>query len=205
MEPGTLVYDPHTRRVGEYRGQVGTCAVLRPVGGGRAWRADPALVREATSQERLHAEVRAANDRSTSGLVTAYPLVSVGPPPEPLSDCAECATLASRRDAARAGGDESAETDADVLLARHHQDRHGEERIWYVPYTIVRDPSAEPEYQASCVSADGTGCGAASGPRPSPDEVEEWQHRHTRETLHTRYRRSFADYAVLDRRPEPGR
>ncbi|WP_454337919.1 DUF7848 domain-containing protein [Streptomyces glaucescens] len=42
-------------------------------------------------------------------------------------------------------------------------------------------------------------CGAASGPRAHPADVEEWQRKHTQETRHLRYRRSFADYAVLER------
>ncbi|PZT70494.1 hypothetical protein DN402_15175 [Streptomyces sp. SW4] len=69
----------------------------------------------------------------------------------------------------------------------------------YVPYVIVQDPSAEPEYEARCVSGDEADCGAVSGPCRAPSEVEEWQRRHTQETRHTRYRRTFADYAVLER------
>lgn len=69
----------------------------------------------------------------------------------------------------------------------------------YVPYAIVQDPCAEPEYEAVCVSGDEADCGAASGARHDPAEVEEWQRLHTQETRHTRYRRTFADYAVLER------
>ncbi|WP_444465642.1 DUF7848 domain-containing protein [Streptomyces afghaniensis] len=69
----------------------------------------------------------------------------------------------------------------------------------YVPYSIVQDASAVPEYQAYCVSGEEEDCGASSGPRQTPAEVEEWQRRHTQETRHLRYRRSFADYAVLER------
>ncbi|MFF9041457.1 hypothetical protein ACF090_38995 [Streptomyces sp. NPDC014892] len=65
MEPeGQLVYDPRTRRVGEYRDRVGPYAMLRPVGGGREWEADPATLRPATPAERLAAQVRAANRRT---------------------------------------------------------------------------------------------------------------------------------------------
>ncbi|WP_436847831.1 DUF7848 domain-containing protein [Streptomyces coeruleorubidus] len=63
----------------------------------------------------------------------------------------------------------------------------------------MQDASALPEYQAHCVSGEDEDCGASSGPCPSPAEVEEWQRRHTQETRHLRYRRSFADYAVLER------
>ncbi|MFJ9371770.1 hypothetical protein [Streptomyces sp. NPDC101455] len=66
-----------------------------------------------------------------------------------------------------------------------------------MPYTIVQDPTAEPEYEARCVSGDESDCAASSGPYGNPADVEEWQRKHTQETRHTRYRRSFADYAVL--------
>jgi hypothetical protein len=41
MEPGTLLFDPATNRVGEYQDRSGPYAMLRPVGGGREWQADP--------------------------------------------------------------------------------------------------------------------------------------------------------------------
>ncbi|WP_443334755.1 DUF7848 domain-containing protein [Streptomyces sp. CCNWLW230] len=53
-------------------------------------------------------------------------------------------------------------------------------------------------HEARCVSGDETDCGASSGPCPGPEEVEEWQRGHTQETRHLRYRRLFADYAVLE-------
>lgn len=65
MEPdGQLVYDPRTRRVGEYRAKVGPYAMLRPVGGGREWEADPEVLRPATQAERIGAQVKAANRRA---------------------------------------------------------------------------------------------------------------------------------------------
>ncbi|KUO21023.1 DUF7848 domain-containing protein [Streptomyces dysideae] len=138
MEPGTLVYDPRLSRVGEYQARQGPYVLLRPVGGGREWEADPTRIRPATPEERLSAGVRAANDRST-----------------------------------------------------------GRRVFRYVPYSITQDASAEPEYEARCVSGEESDCGATSGPCSAPEDVEEWQRRHTQETRHTRYRRSFADYAVL--------
>ncbi|MFJ3442628.1 hypothetical protein ACIPM2_15830 [Streptomyces sp. NPDC086081] len=199
MEPGTLVYDPQTNRVGEYRDRIGPYAMLRPVGGGREWQADAARIREATPDERLSAGVRAANDRSREGL-------SADPdrPPLPVRGCAACEELSLRRDRARAAFDASGVTDANVLLRKHQREEHGGEpagrRVFrYVPYTIVQDPSALPEYQAYCVSGEDADCGASSGPCAAPGEVEEWQRRHTQETRHLRYRRSFADYAVLER------
>ena len=199
MEPGTLVFDPHTRKVGEYQDRTGPYVMLRPVDGGREWQADPARIREATLDERLSAGVRALNDRSREGL-SADP----ARPPSPVPACATCEELALRRDRARAAFDGSAVTDANVLLRQHQREEHGGQpagrRLFrYVPYTIVQDPSAQPEYEAYCVSGAEQDCGAGSGPCQAPGEVEEWQRRHTQETRHLRYRRSFADYAVLER------
>ncbi|MDX2606609.1 hypothetical protein [Streptomyces caniscabiei] len=50
--------------MGEYRDRVGPYAMLRPVGGGREWEADPATLRPATPAERLGAQVQAANRRT---------------------------------------------------------------------------------------------------------------------------------------------
>ncbi len=129
-------------------------------------------------------------------------LEPLGPPPVPVTGCTACAELAVRRDEARARYDRSAETDANVLL-RHHQRREhtvgGARRVFrYVPYVIAQDATAEPEYEARCVSGDETECGAESGVHHDPAGVEEWQRRHTQETRHLRYRRSFGDYSVLE-------
>ncbi len=132
-------------------------------------------------------------------------LEPLGPPPVPVNGCAACAELAVRRDEARARYDRSAETDANVLL-RHHQRREHtaaprprSRRVFrYVPYVIAQDATAEPEYEARCVSGDETECGAESGVHSDPAAVEEWQRRHTQETRHLRYRRSFGDYSVLE-------
>lgn len=64
FEPGTLVHDPVTDRIGEYRAASGPYAMLRPVGGGREWQADPGSLRAATPEQRLSAGVRAANERA---------------------------------------------------------------------------------------------------------------------------------------------
>ncbi|MFE9648062.1 hypothetical protein ACFYO0_28900 [Streptomyces sp. NPDC006365] len=64
LEPGALVYDPAARKVGEYRDKAGPYAMLRPVGGGREWEADPALLRPATQEERIDATLMAANHRT---------------------------------------------------------------------------------------------------------------------------------------------
>ena len=200
IEQGTVVYDPRTDKVGEYQGKAGPYAMLRPLSGGREWEADPASVRPASPEERLSASVRAANSRSHEG--NSAP-VDIGRPPAPLLSCPACADLAALRDDAHTRGDGTAETDANVLLRRHLRAEHGappvRRRIFrYVPYTIVQDATAEPEYEAPCVSGNEADCGAGSGPRNAPAEVEEWQRRHTQETRHTRYRRDFADYAVME-------
>jgi hypothetical protein len=66
-ERGALVYDPATRKVGAYQDKAGPYVLLRPVGGGREWEADPARIRPATPEERLSAGVRAANVRAVRG------------------------------------------------------------------------------------------------------------------------------------------
>jgi len=203
VEPGTLVHDPQARKVGEYRGKAGPYAMLRPLGGGREWQADPALIRAATPEERLSAEVRAVNHRSGNVTATGHQGDEVSRPPVPVPDCAACGDLAVQRDDARTRCDGTDETDANVLLRRHLRAAHGgtpaRRRIFrYLPFTIVQDATAEPEYEARCVSGDEADCGAGSGPRSDPADVEEWQRRHTQETRHTRYRRNFADYAVME-------
>ncbi|OQR61357.1 hypothetical protein B6E66_25130 [Streptomyces maremycinicus] len=122
-EPGALLYDPATDKVGEYQDRSGPYAMLRPVGGGREWQADPAALRPATTEERLSAGVRAANRRARTD---APFMVGIGTPrpPVPAPDCAECDDLASRREHARDTHDRSAETDANVLLRGHQRRDH---------------------------------------------------------------------------------
>ncbi|MBM4821337.1 MULTISPECIES: DUF7848 domain-containing protein [Streptomyces] len=130
------------------------------------------------------------------------PVRDIDAPPVPYAGCEECASLAVLRHEARACGDGTTETDANVLMRRHQAKDHraGFPRLFrYVPYVIVQDASAEPEYEARCVSGDAADCAATSGSHPDPAPVEEWQRRHTQETRHTRYRRTFADYAVMER------
>lgn len=121
-EPGTLLFDPSTDKVGEYRDRVGPYVMLRPVGGGREWQADPASVRPATTRERLSAGVRAANDRSQTS--PPQDAEDISRPPTPVPGCTTCADLERRRHTARAAHDRSAETDADVLLRQHRREAH---------------------------------------------------------------------------------
>ncbi|MEV6500703.1 hypothetical protein [Streptomyces prunicolor] len=119
MEPGTLLYDPATNTVGEYQDKAGPYALLRPVGGGREWQADPGSLRPATDAERLSAGVRAANYRPR----TDAPFL-VAAPPQPAPGCASCRELVELRVAARTARDYSAETDANVLLRKHRSEAH---------------------------------------------------------------------------------
>ncbi|MEU8620206.1 hypothetical protein [Streptomyces sp. NPDC048623] len=97
--------------------------MLRPIGGGREWQADPAYIRLATLDERLSAGVRAVNERARAAAVALLD-VQLPPPPEPVPGCAECDGLDGRRRAARVAYDGSAEADANVLLRRHLAKEH---------------------------------------------------------------------------------
>jgi hypothetical protein len=124
LDRGAVVYDPATRRVGEYQDTSGPYAMLRPVGGGREWQADPGALRPATPRERLSAGVRAANERTRAAGACAPDPEDMSRPPLPVRGCPACAELDTRRDAARAEYDRSAETDANVLLRQHQRQEH---------------------------------------------------------------------------------
>ncbi|MEV6838545.1 hypothetical protein AB0N17_29220 [Streptomyces sp. NPDC051133] len=124
LGPGSLCYDPATAKVGEYRDRAGPYVMLRPVGGGREWEADPDTLRPATNQERLGASVRAANHRSAAVPSLSPPPEQTGRPPRAVPGCGTCAGLAGRRETARAAYDRSAETDANVLLRQHQREEH---------------------------------------------------------------------------------
>ncbi|WP_149184087.1 hypothetical protein [Streptomyces sp. TRM49041] len=119
VECGTLVYDPVADKVGEYRAVSGPYVLLRPLGGGREWEADPVRIRPASLAERLSAGVRAANGRTATGAAA-----SLDRPPAPVPGCAACLELAALRADARNRHDGSAATDASVLLRRHLAERH---------------------------------------------------------------------------------
>lgn len=124
LEPGSLLYDPATNKVGEYRDRAGPYVMLRPVGGGLEWEADPRTLRPATDRERLGASVRAVNHRSGTLPSLPPPLDETSRPPHPVPGCAACAELAERRETARARDDRSAESDANVLLRQHRRREH---------------------------------------------------------------------------------
>ncbi|MFJ3903359.1 hypothetical protein [Streptomyces sp. NPDC090025] len=118
MKLGDFVYDEVACVVAEFMGHLGPYAMLRPLGGGREWQAEPARVRPATPDERLTAGVRAVNARARAAAVVPLD-VELPPLPRPVPGCAECDGLAARRREARLGYDGSAEADANVLLRRH--------------------------------------------------------------------------------------
>ncbi|MGW3860775.1 hypothetical protein ACWEDZ_04740 [Streptomyces sp. NPDC005047] len=121
FDPGAVVYDPATAKIGEYQGLTGPRAMLRPLGGGREWEAEPSGLRPATDRERLGASLRAANERT---LATPSAPGDPGRPPTPVPGCDACAWLAARRQAGRAAHDHSAVTDANVLLRQHQRKEH---------------------------------------------------------------------------------
>ncbi|MFG2886621.1 hypothetical protein ACGFYV_30700 [Streptomyces sp. NPDC048297] len=123
-EGGSLFYDPATGKVGEYRDKAGPYVMLRPVGGGREWEADPEALRPATDRERLGASVRAANRRTLTQPVPPSPLDDVSRPPRPVPGCDACGELAELRERAIGVHDRSAETDANVLLRQHQRREH---------------------------------------------------------------------------------
>ncbi|MFF9690422.1 hypothetical protein [Streptomyces sp. NPDC014623] len=65
---GTAVHDDGSGRVGLVTGHQGPCVRLRPLGGGRAWDADPARVRPADRDELLSAQLAEVNARSRRGI-----------------------------------------------------------------------------------------------------------------------------------------
>ncbi|MEU7150706.1 hypothetical protein AB0B15_22110 [Streptomyces sp. NPDC045456] len=68
----------------------------------------------------------------------------------------------------------------------------------YVPFTIRQDPTAEPTYEAVCVSGEEKECGEKSDEWLTPHPVEVWMREHSKETGHRRYRRNFQDYAAVE-------
>jgi hypothetical protein len=125
-EVGSVLYDGESGKVGEYRAKAGPYLLLRPLGGGREWEADPADVRPATPAEQLSAKVRAANDQAARNRAEPANVLDheMRRPPTPVPGCTECAELTARRAAAHARFDWSGETDANVLLRSHQRRDH---------------------------------------------------------------------------------
>ncbi|MER5629013.1 hypothetical protein [Streptomyces nitrosporeus] len=81
---GTAVHDGGSGRVGLVAGYEGPRLRLRPLGGGRAWDADPARLRPLGPAELLSARVAEANARSRTGLGLGE--IRGSPPPGPAED-----------------------------------------------------------------------------------------------------------------------
>ncbi|MEW1616499.1 hypothetical protein [Streptomyces sp. NPDC088744] len=62
------------------------------------------------------------------------------------------------------------------------------------------DESAEPEFEAVCVSGDEEECGEESGLLLDAELLDRWMVGHTRDTGHQRFRRAYCEYATV----EPG-
>jgi len=124
MEPGTLLYDPTTEKVGEFQARSGKYAMLRPVGGGIEWQADPDTLRPPTDSERIGAGVKAANAQANREYPPLEPTVDITTVPAPVPDCESCADLIEMAKSAARERDLSAGVDARVLMRRHHAQAH---------------------------------------------------------------------------------
>ncbi|GAQ52363.1 hypothetical protein [Streptomyces acidiscabies] len=124
MEPGTLLYDPTTDKVGEFQARSGKYAMLRPVGGGIEWQADPDSLRPPTDSERIGAGVKAANVQAARKYPLLEPTVDITKVPDPHPNCARCAELVRLAQTASDEKDLSAGVDARVLMRRHHRQAH---------------------------------------------------------------------------------
>ncbi|MFJ8142712.1 hypothetical protein [Streptomyces sp. NPDC096013] len=72
LPAGALVHDTERDELGYVMGHEGPYVQLRPVTGGREWDAAPALVRLATTEDRLTAmqeRNRAVNSESSGGIL----------------------------------------------------------------------------------------------------------------------------------------
>lgn len=69
----------------------------------------------------------------------------------------------------------------------------------FVDFKVTRDTTACPVFGAVCVTGEEADCGASSGERVDEEKVTRWIAEHTRDTGHTRYRRTFADYATVEK------
>nr|WP_234433405.1 hypothetical protein [Streptomyces sp. NRRL WC-3549] len=63
-----MAFDERSGRVGRVTTRRDACVRLRPLGGGREWDADPALVRPAARDELLSAQLAEVNARSRNPL-----------------------------------------------------------------------------------------------------------------------------------------
>ncbi|MFE9446896.1 hypothetical protein [Streptomyces sp. NPDC006739] len=69
----------------------------------------------------------------------------------------------------------------------------------FVNYKITRDPIGEATYRARCVSGDEEECGAESLVFEGDEPPADWMAEHTKETGHTRFERTYKDYALVEK------
>ncbi|MDX3747630.1 hypothetical protein [Streptomyces sp. AK08-02] len=68
-QPGALVRDTVRNRVGEFMGKVGPYFMLRPLGGGLEWEADPRATESLAPEEALSVKVKVANAQSSGAVL----------------------------------------------------------------------------------------------------------------------------------------
>lgn len=68
----------------------------------------------------------------------------------------------------------------------------------FVDYTTTPDPVGESVWSAVCVSGEEKDCGASSKELDSERAVVDWMAQHCAETRHSRFKRSFSDYALVE-------
>ncbi|WP_143670115.1 hypothetical protein [Streptomyces sp. Ag109_G2-15] len=68
-------------------------------------------------------------------------------------------------------------------------------------YETLRDPHGEITFKARCVSGDDEECGAESDVSGSDEAANKWMAEHTAGTGHKRFKRTFEDYALVERKP----
>jgi hypothetical protein len=70
----------------------------------------------------------------------------------------------------------------------------------FVNYRIAQDSTGEVSRSARCVSGEEADCGESSG-ELDEERVAKWMAEHAAATGHTRFRRTFTDYAVVEPKP----
>ncbi|MCW7945048.1 hypothetical protein AAW14_24360 [Streptomyces hygroscopicus] len=69
----------------------------------------------------------------------------------------------------------------------------------FVKYKITRDPDRERTWRARCVSGDEEECGAESMVFGGDEDPIDWMAEHAKETGHTRFERTYKDYALVEK------
>lgn len=67
----------------------------------------------------------------------------------------------------------------------------------FVDYVTRLDPAGEQVWQAMCVSGEDKDCGAKSPEVGSEEAGNDWMADHAKETGHDRFKRLYADFALV--------